>query len=30
MEELKKNPPANPKRPVYPDKTLKTILTAPN
>jgi tricorn protease len=30
MDELKKNPPTNPKRPGYPDKTLKTQLTAPN
>ena len=28
MEDLKKNPPANPKRPPFPVKTMKTPLTA--
>ena len=28
MEDLKKNPPANPKRPPFPVKTIKTQVTA--
>jgi len=30
MDDLKKSPRQSPKRPPYPDKTLKTLLTAPN